>query len=188
MNYTPTDNPNQELPASPIEEESSETNVTDTIAEKTVEMVTVCDIQFRNNSKIYYFCPGDLTVKAGDDVIIETSRGLEYGQCVRGNHTLPVYETVAPLRNVIRIATAQDTAIDKGNREREKKAYQLCLKKIEELGLEMQLVSAECAFDGSKILFFFTSEGRVDFRELVKLLGYALHYPLHSLLRKSGHL
>ena len=153
-------------------------------SEKPVEMVTVCDIQFRNNSKIYYFAPGSLDVRAGDDVIIETSRGLEYGQCVKGNHTLPIYETISPLRNVIRIATAQDTAIDKTNREREKKAYQICLKKIEELGLDMQLVSAECAFDGSKILFFFTSEGRVDFRELVKLLGYALHSRIE--LRQIG--
>ncbi len=152
--------------------------------EKSVEMVTVCDIQFRNNSKIYYFAPGNLEIAAGTDVIIETSRGLEYGQCVRGNHTLPIYETVSPLRNVVRIATAQDTAIDKTNREREKKAYQICLKKIEELGLDMQLVSAECAFDGSKILFFFTAEERVDFRELVKMLGYALHSRIE--LRQIG--
>ncbi len=152
--------------------------------EKPVEMVTVCDIQFRNNSKIYYFAPGTLEVTAGTDVIIETSRGLEYGQCVRGNHTLPIYETVAPLRSVVRIATPQDTAIDKNNREREKKAYQICLKKIEELGLDMQLVSAECAFDGSKILFFFTAEERVDFRELVKMLGYALHSRIE--LRQIG--
>ncbi len=152
--------------------------------EKPAEMVTVCDIQFRNNSKIYYFAPGDLEVTAGTDVIIETSRGLEYGQCVRGNHTLPIYETVSPLRNVVRIATPQDTAIDKNNREREKKAYQICLKKIEELGLDMQLVSAECAFDGSKILFFFTAEERVDFRELVKMLGYALHSRIE--LRQIG--
>ena len=152
--------------------------------ERPVEMVTVCDIQFRNNSKVYYFAPGDLEVTAGTDVIIETSRGLEYGQCVRGNHTLPIYETVSPLRSVVRIATAQDTAIDKNNREREKKAYQLCLKKIEELGLDMQLVSAECAFDGSKILFFFTAEERVDFRELVKMLGYTLHSRIE--LRQIG--
>ncbi len=152
--------------------------------EKAVEMVTVCDIQFRNNSKIYYFAPGNFTVSTGDNVIIETSRGLEYGHCVRGNHTIPVYETISPLRNVVRIATEEDTAIDAYNREREKKAYQICLKKIEELGLEMQLVSAECAFDGSKILFFFTSEGRVDFRELVKLLGYALHCRIE--LRQIG--
>ncbi|MBR6825067.1 MAG: stage 0 sporulation family protein, partial [Oscillospiraceae bacterium] len=147
-------------------------------------MVTVCDVQFRNNSKIYYFAPGDLEITSGTDVIIETSRGLEYGQCVRGNHTLPIYETVSPLRNVIRIATPQDTAIDANNREREKKAHQLCLKKIEELGLDMQLVSTECAFDGSKILFFFTADERVDFRELVKMLGYALHSRIE--LRQIG--
>ena len=185
MDNIPMDELNQELPTSQIEEESSEDTTPDApTEERTVEMVTVCDIQFRNNSKIYYFCPGELTVKAGEDVIIETSRGLEYGQCVRGNHTLPIYETISPLRNVIRVATEQDTAIDKANREREKKAYQICLKKIEELNLEMQLVSAECAFDGSKILFFFTSEGRVDFRELVKQLGYALHCRIE--LRQIG--
>ena len=187
--------PNDELTYELAEESTADVSVaqesatdlptadTDSPAE-TVEMVTVCDIQFRNNSKVYYFAPGDLDVRAGTDVIIETSRGLEYGHCVRGNHVLPIYETISPLRNVIRIATEQDTAIDNSNREREKKAYQVCLKKIEELGLEMQLVSAECAFDGSKILFFFTSEGRVDFRELVKLLGYALHSRIE--LRQIG--
>ncbi len=155
-----------------------------TPAERPVEMVTVCDIQFRNNSKIYYFAPGELEVKAGTDVVIETSRGLEYGQCVRGNHVLPLHETVSPLRKVVRIATEQDTATDTYNREREKKAFQICMKKIEELKLDMQLVSAECAFDGSKILFFFTAEERVDFRELVKQLGYALHSRIE--LRQIG--
>ncbi len=185
MKQIPNDEQYNELnpestPMDQIAEEPTETSP----AEKPVEMVTVCDIQFRNNSKVYYFAPGELAVCAGNDVIIETSRGLEYGHCVRGNHVLPIYETISPLRNVIRIATEQDTAIDNNNREREKKAYQICLKKIEELGLEMQLVSAECAFDGSKILFFFTSEGRVDFRELVKLLGYALHSRIE--LRQIG--
>ena len=160
--------------------------VTETPAEdvRPVELVTVCDIQFRNNSKIYYFDPGQLQIKTEDDVIIETSRGLEFGHCVKGNHTLPIHETVAPLRPVIRIATEQDKAIDSNNREREKKAFQICIKKIEELKLDMQLVSAECAFDGSKILFFFTADERVDFRELVKLLGYALHSRIE--LRQIG--
>ncbi len=155
-----------------------------TAESRPVEMVTVCDIQFRNNSKIYYFAPGQFQVKTDDDVVIETSRGLEFGHCVRGNHSLPIYETVAPLRPVVRIATEQDKSIDRNNREREKKAFQICMKKIEELKLDMQLVSAECAFDGSKILFFFTADERVDFRELVKLLGYALHSRIE--LRQIG--
>ena len=195
MNYDQIQTPDLEYSQEPAEESVAPVETTNDSAElisadisapteKTVEMVTVCDIQFRNNSKIYYFAPGALDVRAGDNVIIETSRGLEYGHCVKGNHVLPIYETIAPLRNVVRIATEQDTAIDTSNREREKKAYQICLKKIEELGLEMQLVSAECAFDGSKILFFFTSEGRVDFRELVKQLGYALHNRIE--LRQIG--
>ena len=186
MKQIPNNELNLELTPLTESEEEAEvlTSEDPSTEEKPVEMVTVCDVQFRNNTKVYYFAPGDLEVRAGNDLIIETSRGLEYGQCVRGNHTLPIYETISPLRNVVRIATEQDTAIDKNNREREKKAYQICQKKIEELGLEMQLVSAECAFDGSKILFFFTSEGRVDFRELVKLLGYALHSRIE--LRQIG--
>ena len=187
MKHIPNEdvNPVPVIPAGSVEETPETVPAgTPSPGETPVEMVTVCDVQFRNNSKIYYFAPGSLDIKAGTDVVIETSRGLEYGQCVRGNHSLPVRETIAPLRNVIRIATAQDTAIDRSNREREKKAYQICVKKIEELGLDMQLVSAECAFDGSKILFFFTSEGRVDFRELVKLLGYALHSRIE--LRQIG--
>ncbi len=175
---TPIPDPCPEVPVEEVPAEEAPTT------DKSAETVVVCDVQFRNNSKIYYFAPGDLDVRTGNDVVIETSRGLEYGQCVRGNHTIPVRETISPLRNVVRIATEQDTAIDQSNREREKKAYQICLKKIEELGLEMQLVSAECAFDGSKILFFFTSEGRVDFRELVKQLGYALHNRIE--LRQIG--
>ncbi len=148
------------------------------------ELVNVCDIQFRNNSKIYYFSPGELEIHTGDCVIIDTSRGMEFGQCVRGNHSIPAKDTVAPLREVIRIANEQDYRTNEYNREREKRAHEVCLKKIEELGLEMQLVSTECAFDGSKILFFFTADGRVDFRELVKILASILRTRIE--LRQIG--
>ena len=174
----------EQIPVEEISQAEIPANETPAEDVRPVELVTVCDIQFRNNSKIYYFSPGELQVKAEDDVIIETSRGLEFGHCVKGNHTLPIHETVAPLRPVIRIATEQDKSIDRANREKEKKAFQICMKKIEELKLDMQLVSAECAFDGSKILFFFTADERVDFRELVKLLGYALHNRIE--LRQIG--
>ena len=133
--------------------------------------VTVCDIRFRNNTKTYYFDPDVFTLNAGDHVIIDTSRGDEFGFCAAGNHTVPASEIVPPLRKVLRIATAQDERVNQENQEREKKAYDVCLQKIADHGLDMQLVSCECAFDGSKILFFFTADGRVDFRELVKDLA-----------------
>ena len=146
--------------------------------------VIVCDIQFRNNAKIYFFDPGDLHLNANDEVIIDTSRGPEFGLCVRGNHEVSPNEVIAPLRPVIRLATEQDRKTDAENRDREKRAHEICLKKIEELGLEMQLVSTEYAFDGSKILFFFTADGRVDFRELVKILASVLRTRIE--LRQIG--
>ena len=146
--------------------------------------VTVCDIQFRTGTKTYFFDPGKYTVQTGDDVIIDTSRGPEFGHCVHGNHEVSPKEVVAPLRPVIRIATAQDRRTDADNRQREKRAFDICQQKIADLGLEMQLVSAEYAFDGSKILFFFTADGRVDFRELVKVLASVLRTRIE--LRQIG--
>ncbi len=148
------------------------------------ELVTVCDVQFRNNSKIYFFDPSDLQVQTGDHLIIDTSRGPEYGVCTRGNHTVTQKELVAPLRKVLRIANEHDSRINEENRIREKRAFDICLKKIEELKLDMQLVSTEYAFDGSKILFFFTADGRVDFRELVRILASILHTRIE--LRQIG--
>ena len=148
------------------------------------ELVTVCDVQFRNNSKIYFFDPAALQVHTGDHLIIDTSRGPEYGVCTRGNHTVTQKELVAPLRRVLRIANEHDSRINEENRQREKRAFDICLKKIEELKLEMQLVSTEYAFDGSKILFFFTADGRVDFRELVRILASILHTRIE--LRQIG--
>ena len=146
--------------------------------------VTVCDIQFRTGTKTYFFDPGNFTVSTGDEVIIDTSRGPEFGRCVHGNHEVQPNEIVAPLRPVIRIATAQDKRVDAENRQREKRALEICQQKIAELGLEMQLVSVEYAFDGSKILFFFTADGRVDFRELVKALASILRTRIE--LRQIG--
>ena len=148
------------------------------------EPVTVCDIQFRTGTKVYFFDPGSLIVHSGDEVIIETARGPEFGQCVRGNHPVSAKEVVAPLRPVLRLATQQDKRINEENRRREKHAYEVCQQKIAELKLDMQLVSTEYAFDGSKILFFFTADGRVDFRELVKSLASVLRTRIE--LRQIG--
>ena len=149
--------------------------------ETTAEVV---DIQFRPGQKIYYFEPNGIACKAGDHVIIDTARGPEYGICVGGNHHISAKDVVSPLRPVLRIATAQDERTVEENREKEKQAYESCLKKIEEHGLDMQLVSAEYAFDGSKILFFFTADERVDFRELVKNLASMFHTRIE--LRQIG--
>ena len=135
------------------------------------ETVTVVDIHFRSNSKVYFFDPGDLTIKTGDHVIIDTARGHEFGYCAAGNHEVSSKDIVPPLRKVLRIATEKDERINAENEQKEKKAYEVCQQKIQAHGLDMQLVSAECAFDGSKIIFFFTADGRVDFRELVKNLA-----------------
>ncbi len=150
----------------------------------TPETVTVVDIQFRPGQKVYYFDPAGLTCKQGDHVIIDTARGAEYGYCTAGNHKIPTKDIVVPLRPVLRIANAHDEQVAEENREKETKAFALCSQMIEEQKLDMQLVSAECAFDGSKILFFFTADERVDFRELVKSLANAFHTRIE--LRQIG--
>ncbi len=148
------------------------------------DTVEVVDIQFRPGQKIYYFDPNGITCHPGDHVIIDTARGPEYGICASGNHTISQKDVVAPLRPVLRLANAQDEKIAAENHHKEKRAFQACLQKIEELGLDMQLVSAECAFDGSKLLFFFTADERVDFRELVKNLASLFHTRIE--LRQIG--
>ena len=147
-------------------------------------VVEVVDIQFRPGQKIYFFSPNGLIFKAGDHVIIDTARGSEFGVVTAGNHKIPSKDVVSPLRPVIRKATANDERIIAENLETEKKAHAVCLEKITEYGLDMQLVSAECSFDGSKILFFFTADERVDFRELVKNL--ASHFHTRIELRQIG--
>lgn len=131
-------------------------------------MTEVISIRFRNAGKVYYFDPNGLVVKPGDHVIVETAKGLEYGECTAGNHEVEDSAIVPPLRPAIRIATEEDRKIAAQNAEKEKKAFEICQQKIEAHGLEMKLVDVEYSFDGSKIIFFFTADGRVDFRELVK--------------------
>ena len=151
------------------------------VQEETVEVV---DIQFRPGQKIYYFDPDGEKFAPGDHVIMDTARGMEFGLCAGGNHTIPTKDAVAPLRKIIRRATAQDEKINAENRAREKRAFDICMQKIAHHGLDMQLVSAECAFDGSKILFYFTADERVDFRELVKDLASVFHTRIE--LRQIG--
>ena len=154
------------------------------IKEKPQTTVEVVDIQFRPGQKIYYFDPNGIACKQGDHVIIDTARGPEFGTCIAAAHTISSKDVVAPLRPVLRLATAQDEKTAAENQAKEKKAYDICLQKIAEHNLDMQLVSAECAFDGSKILFFFTGDERVDFRELVKQLAGMLHTRIE--LRQIG--
>ena len=148
------------------------------------ETVRVVDIQFRPGQKVYYFDPADLPLKTGDHVIMDTARGPEFGICSSGIHSIPARDVITPLRSVLRLATAQDEKIVAENRSKERKAHEVCLKKIDDLKLDMQLVSVECAFDGSKLLFFFTADERVDFRELVKGLASIFHTRIE--LRQIG--
>lgn len=151
---------------------------------KMQSMVEVVDIQFRPGQKVYYFAPGELTLHAGDHVIIDTARGADFGICASGNHKIPEKDVVTPLRNVLRKTTEQDEKTVEENQQKEAKAFEVCQQKIAEQGLDMQLVSAEVAFDGSKILFFFTADERVDFRELVKSLASVFHTRIE--LRQIG--
>jgi cell fate regulator YaaT (PSP1 superfamily) len=146
--------------------------------------VEVVDIQFRPGQKIYFFSPNGLIFKAGDQVIMDTARGSEFGIVTAGNHKIPGKDVVTPLRPVLRKATTHDQRIIAENLETEKKAFAVCQEMIAEYGLDMQLVSAECSFDRSKILFFFTADERVDFRELVKNL--ASHFHTRIELRQIG--
>ena len=148
------------------------------------ETAEVVDIQFRAGQKVYYFDPAGHICKAGDHVIIDTARGPEFGICAAGNHTIPMKDVVAPLRCVLRHATPEDERTVARNRAEEKRAFEICMQKIAEHQLDMQLVSAEYSFDGSKILFFFTADERVDFRELVKNLASIFHTRIE--LRQIG--
>lgn len=150
----------------------------------TPELVSVVDIQFRPGQKVYFFDPDGITLAQGDHVIVDTARGEEYGVCASGIHRIRQKDVVAPLRKVLRKASAQDERVVAENRAREAKAQSVCMQKIQAHGLDMQLVSAECAFDGSKILFYFTADERVDFRELVKDLASVFHTRIE--LRQIG--
>ena len=134
-------------------------------------MVKIIGVRFRKAGKIYYFDPLDLDVKAGDKVIVETARGVEFGHVVVGVREVDEESIVHPLKPVIRMATEEDKAADLANRDKEKAAFDICLEKIAKHGLEMKLIDVEYTFDSNKILFYFTADGRIDFRELVKDLA-----------------
>ncbi len=134
-------------------------------------MTEVISVKFKNGGKSYYFSPEGVTVAAGDHVIVETSKGMEFADCVEGNHEVPDDQVVKPLRKLVRLATKNDIRIVELNAQREQEALAICRRKIAEHGLDMKLVDAEYSFEGNKIMFFFTSDGRVDFRELVKDLA-----------------
>lgn len=134
-------------------------------------MPKVVGVRFKSAGKVYYFDPDNLAVSVGFRVIVETARGIEYGEVSVGTKVVDESEVVAPLKKVIRIATDKDRDQVEENRKKEKEAFDLGLKKIEAHGLEMRLVDVEFTFDGSKIIFYFTADGRIDFRELVKDLA-----------------
>jgi cell fate regulator YaaT (PSP1 superfamily) len=134
-------------------------------------LTEVISVKFKNRGKSYYFSTNGKSVKTGQQVIVETSKGLEIADCIRGNHEVEDDTVIQPLRPVVRLATRDDLRVAEINKQREKEAFEICRKKIAEHGLDMKLVDVECNFEGNKTMFFFTSDGRVDFRELVKDLA-----------------
>lgn len=134
-------------------------------------MVKVIGVRFRKAGKIYFFEPGDMEIKVGDNVIVETARGIEYGNVVIRKCDVEEDKIIQPLKPVIRVASPEDDQIEARNREKEVGAFQICLEKIAKHGLEMKLIDCEYTFDNNKLLFYFTADGRIDFRELVKDLA-----------------
>ena len=134
-------------------------------------MVKVIGVRFRTAGKIYFFNPGQLEIKRGDHVIVETARGIEYGMVMAEPKEMEGDKVIQPLKPVLRVATKKDDEQEAANKEKEKQAFQICLEKIRKHGLEMKLIDAEYTFDNNKVLFYFTADGRIDFRELVKDLA-----------------
>ena len=147
-------------------------------------MVKIVGVRFRNAGKVYYFDPKNYKIRSGDHVIVETARGIEYGTVVGGVKSVEEDKIVQPLKAVIRVATPDDDARARKNRAREKDAMRICLEKIQKHGLEMKLIDAEYTFDNNKVLFYFTADGRIDFRELVKDL--AAVFKMRIELRQIG--
>ncbi len=147
-------------------------------------MANIIGVRFRKAGKIYFFDPDGKIVSQGEHVIVETSMGMEYGEVAIANRQLPQEKIVAPLKKIIRVANNQDTKQNEENKKQEKEAFKICEKKIKEHGLEMKLMDVEFKFDKSKILFFFTADGRIDFRELVRDL--AAIYKTRIELRQVG--
>ena len=134
-------------------------------------MIKVIGVRFRRAGKVYYFNPLDMDITTGMHVIVETARGVEYGYVVLGVKDMDEEKVFQPLKPVIRIATPQDDAVADENRQKEKDAFKICKEKIAKHGLDMKLIDAEYTFDNNKMLFYFTADGRIDFRELVKDLA-----------------
>ena len=134
-------------------------------------MIKVIGVRFRNAGKIYYFDPAGREIHTGDHVIVETARGIEYGYVVLGSREVPDDKVVQPLKSVIRMATREDEDVELKNHDKEREAFRICKEKIRKHGLQMKLIDAEYTFDNNKVLFYFTADGRIDFRELVKDLA-----------------
>lgn len=134
-------------------------------------MIKVIGVRFRDAGKVYYFSPGKQEIHSGDHVIVETARGVEYGYVVLGNREVEDDKIIQPLKPVIRMTTAEDEEKEMNNRRREKEAFKICQEKIRKHNLDMKLIDVEYTFDNNKILFYFTADGRIDFRELVKDLA-----------------
>ena len=134
-------------------------------------MKIIIGVSFRQAGKVYFFDPGDEQIERGEHVIVETAKGVEYGTVVVPNREMAEEKIVAPLKKIIRVAAPKDEDIELKNREKEKDAYKICLEKIAKHRLEMKLIAAEYTFDNNKLLFYFTADGRIDFRELVKDLA-----------------
>ena len=134
-------------------------------------MIKVIGVRFRTAGKVYFFDPGKYRIEKGQNVIVETARGTEYGYVVMGEKMVEEEKVIQPLKPVLRPATKEDDAIEAKNKEKEKEAFRICLEKIKKHGLEMKLIDAEYTFDNNKVLFYFTADGRIDFRELVKDLA-----------------
>lgn len=147
-------------------------------------MITIIGVKFRKPGKVYYFAPGELDINKGDHVIVETARGVEYGNVVLGPKQVTDDQVVQPLKPVIRVATPEDDKITIENEEKEKEAFTICLEKIRNRELEMKLIDSEYTFDRNKLLFYFTADGRIDFRELVKDLASVFHTRIE--LRQIG--
>lgn len=134
-------------------------------------MVKVIGVRFRTAGKVYFFNPGQLEIKQGDHVIVETARGIEYGTVVGAPREVEEEKVVQPLKSVLRIANQKDDEQEAANKQKEKDAFKICLEKIKKHDLQMKLIDAEYTFDNNKVLFYFTADGRIDFRELVKDLA-----------------
>ena len=134
-------------------------------------MTKVIGVRFRTAGKVYFFDPLQLEIKRGDHVIVETARGIEFGTVVAGVHEVEDDKVIQPLKPVMRIAGERDIEQEAANKEKEKEAFKICKEKILKHGLEMKLIDAEYTFDNNKVLFYFTADGRIDFRELVKDLA-----------------